>query len=175
METDDIYKDMASNPELYDFSNYPPEHPLFSKVNEKKIGLMKDETAGVPICEFCGLRAKLYSICIGCNGELKRAKGVKKTTIKKKLRHQDYGTVLESSGLLRAKMTMFRNNKHKLSTVVVNKVALSAYDDKRYLLDDGVTSLAYGHKRIPNGAQEETPSVEEVVIDDVGGEVAETF
>ena len=27
----------------------------------------------------------------------------------------------------------------------INKVSLSAYDDKRYILDDGITSYAYGH------------------------------
>ena len=30
----------------------------------------------------------------------------------------------------------------------MNKIGLSPYDDKRYLLDDGVTSLAYGHTNI---------------------------
>jgi len=28
------------------------------------------------------------------------------------------------------------------------KTSLSAYDDKRYILDDGITSLAYGHRDI---------------------------
>ena len=29
----------------------------------------------------------------------------------------------------------------------VTKLSLSPYDDKRYVLDDGVTTLAYGHYR----------------------------
>jgi len=30
----------------------------------------------------------------------------------------------------------------------INKSCLSAFDDKRYILDDGVHTLAYGHESI---------------------------
>ena len=29
----------------------------------------------------------------------------------------------------------------------MNKVSLSAYDDKRYILEDGISSYAHGHYR----------------------------
>ena len=29
------------------------------------------------------------------------------------------------------------------------KKSLSAFDDKRYILDDGINTLPYGHKDIP--------------------------
>ena len=32
----------------------------------------------------------------------------------------------------------------------MNKVSLSAYDDKRYILDNGISSYAYGHYQIAN-------------------------
>ena len=35
-------------------------------------------------------------------------------------------------------------------TRTINKTSLSAYDDKRYLLDDGIISYAYGHYCIKN-------------------------
>ena len=41
-----------------------------------------------------------------------------------------------------------RSRAHKLETVKCCKVALSPYDDKRYVLDDGMATLAYGHVRI---------------------------
>ena len=28
------------------------------------------------------------------------------------------------------------------------KICLSAYDDKRYILDDGITTLAHGHCKL---------------------------
>ena len=142
--TDDIYKDMTKDGHLYDFSDYPKVSGMFSEVNKKVLGKMKDETAGVPIQEFVGLRAKVYSILY--NGEeMKRAKGIKKYVVKKYLRHQNYKDILNQSTLMHSEMNMFRSQGHKIATINVNKISLSAYDDKRYILDDGITSLAYGH------------------------------
>jgi hypothetical protein len=60
---------------LYDTSNYSEEHPIYSVVNKKVLGKMKDETEGRPIEEFVGLRAKLYSYKVA-GVEEKKAKGV---------------------------------------------------------------------------------------------------
>ena len=49
IKTEDIYKDMAENFELYDTSDYPKENPLYSDANKKVWGKMKDECAGTPI------------------------------------------------------------------------------------------------------------------------------
>ena len=40
------------------------------------------------------------------------------------------------------------STKHNISLVSQNKISLSCYDDKRYILDDGITTLAYGHYKI---------------------------
>ena len=45
-----------------DFSNYPPQHPFFSKENEYVVLKFKDEFAIVPLQEFCALKPKLYSV-----------------------------------------------------------------------------------------------------------------
>ena len=37
---------------------------------------------------------------------------------------------------------------HRIGTYDVFKVSLFCFDDKRYILDDGVNSLAYFHKDI---------------------------
>ena len=49
IETDDVNKDMEANKHLYDTSDYPKEHPLYSNTNKKVLGKMKDECAGTPI------------------------------------------------------------------------------------------------------------------------------
>ena len=49
VQTEDVFGDMASHAELYDTSDYPPEHPLHSIANKKVLGKMKDECAGRPI------------------------------------------------------------------------------------------------------------------------------
>ena len=36
--------------------------------------------------------------------------------------------------------------KHKIGTYEIDKISLSCFDDKRFVLDDGVHTLAYFHK-----------------------------
>ena len=40
---------------------------------------------------------------------------------------------------------MFRNNKHEIHTVEVNKVTLNRDDDKQIVRKDGISTLACGH------------------------------
>ena len=56
IETEDVYKDMAAEKHLYDTRNYPKEHPLYTEVNKKVLGKMKDECAGTPIEDVVCLR-----------------------------------------------------------------------------------------------------------------------
>ena len=43
-------------------------------------------------------------------------------------------------------MKRIQAKKHKIGTYEINKISLSRFDDKRYVLDDGVHTLAYFHK-----------------------------
>ena len=46
------------------------------------------------------------------------------------------------------KMKRIPSKKHRIGTYDVNKLSLSCFDDKRFILDDGVHTLAYFHKDI---------------------------
>jgi len=61
---DDIYEDMKPvADEMFDCSDYPTRHPLYSETNKKRVGCWKDENSSdSPISEYVGIRAKLYSI-----------------------------------------------------------------------------------------------------------------
>ena len=63
IQTKDFYDDIRNDvPTMYDTSAYPADHPAgLPRVNEKVIGLMKDEAGGRQIEEFVGLRSKLYA------------------------------------------------------------------------------------------------------------------
>ena len=43
------------------------------------------------------------------------------------------------------KQNLFRTEKHNINTVEQNKKALNAYDDRRFILEDSVDTLAWGH------------------------------
>src|SRR5271163_4088743 len=80
--------------------------------------------------------------------EIKTAKGIVKCVINKELKHDMYRDILESSGRMYSNMKVIRSQKHQIYTMEMSKVSLSAYDDKRYILEDGIHTLAYGHHKI---------------------------
>ena len=63
----------------------------------------------------------------------------------KDLKHQNYVEVLQQAAQERIQMKTIRSDHHEIYSCVVNKVGLSAYDDKRYILNDGMNTLAIGH------------------------------
>ena len=73
------------------------------------------------------------------SGELNRqAKGVSRNV---DLRHEKYKTSLVQTELSRAINVRIRSEKHRLETVHSNKIILNQFDDKRYILDDGISTL----------------------------------
>ena len=54
--------------------------------------------------------------------------------------------VLLNKKIIRHKMKRIQSRKHKLGTHEVDKISLSCFDDKRYVLDDGIHTLSYFHK-----------------------------
>ena len=61
-----------------------------------------------------------------------------------------YIQTLQNKTVTNAEFLAFQSKHHALHTVRVNKVCLSAFDDKRYILEDGITTLAYGHYKLCN-------------------------
>ena len=77
---------------------------------------------------------------------LKTKKGeMKKTKVKKNISHQEYVDCLFEERKFMHAMQTLRSFKHQLYTIKHNKVSLSLYNHKRYLMDDRVCSLSYGH------------------------------
>lgn len=118
IEDEDVYEMIKSNPNEFD---------------EKSPGKMSDENSGQIMTEFVGLRAKMYSyrtkkskskIC-----ESKRAKGVKKHLINKKLTFNDF-------------LKCVQENTTVCGT---QPLITSKFHDKRYIANDKVATLAWGH------------------------------
>ena len=153
IETEDFYKDISGDvKDRFDTSDYPENHPsgIPTGINKKVLGMFKDEAAGKRIKEFVGLRAKLYSFIMEDGKENKRCKGVKKQVVESSITHEDYKTCLRTGKEQLRKQNILRSYEHEVFTEEVNKIALSALDDKRYILGDGIHTLAWGHHKIKN-------------------------
>ena len=117
-------------------------------MNKKVIGRMKNEVAGTMIKEFCGLRRKSYAYRTTDDKVTKKSKGVKRKIVKEELSYQDYKDIV-----LNPKKRIFKdfNNiesiKHQVTTTKKRKLALSAFDDKCFILDDGINTRSHGHFR----------------------------
>ena len=156
VDTNDLYKDMLKHADLYDTSNYAPGHPLYSDQNKKVIGKFKDELGGKVMTEFIGIRPKMYSYVGEDSG--KRAKGVKKSVLKKTLTHEDYKKCLLDKKVFSRDMPGLRSYKHTIHGETIHKVALAPLDTKRYILEDGISTLAFGHVDIPTEPHPPAPT-----------------
>ena len=143
--TNDILKELE---EFVDFSNYPPNHPLYSTKNKARLGCFKDECAGEEVSEIILLKPKMYSIQIrDSSKEIKRAKGITKSCIKN-IRHETYKSVYHSAKETYVNMTILKSSEHTVHTVTFRKRALSCFDDKRCWLSCNA-SLPHGHFHSP--------------------------
>ena len=154
IQTEDFYKDISGDvKDRFDTSEYPKGHPsgIPTGINKKVLGMFKDEAEGKVIKEFVGLRAKLYSFKTEEGEENKKCKGIKKAVVAKSIRHENYKTCLQNGKEQLRRQTIIRSYEHDLYLEEVNKIALSAADDKRYLLKDSFDTLAWGHYKIRDG------------------------
>ena len=78
----------SSDGEKFSFSKYSTKSKYYDNLNKLIIGKMEDQTEGVEIEEFVGLRPKIYSFLVD-NSEHKKAKGLNKNVVVTKS-HNEY-------------------------------------------------------------------------------------
>ena len=66
----------------------------------------------------------------------------------KKIIHQEFVDIFFNKKMMRHNMKRIQIKLHKIGTYDVCKISLSCFDDKIYILDNGVNSLTYFHKDI---------------------------
>ena len=169
--TADGYKDLYDLREYMDLSGYSTTSILapFRDVTNKKVpGKFSDEKTNEIIREVIALKPKMYSIltkvleckkinhpdhphhvCDDCcfKGHSVTAKGIKRSA-QRVITHDAYKTTLETAGTTMTTAKAIRTIKHNIFTQIVTKRGLSAYDDKKYILEDGVRTLSYGHYKL---------------------------
>ena len=148
IKSENVYEEFLKQKDLFDFSNYSKDSKLFDDTNKKAIGKMKDEFGGVIIDEFTGLKSKMYSMKKIDGKEHNTAKGVNIAT-----EFDEFKDVLFNKKIIRHKMKRIQAKKHKLVTYEIDKISLSCFDDKRYVSDDRIHTLAYFHKDSNNSKE----------------------
>jgi hypothetical protein len=113
------------------------------------LGKFKDELSGKIMNVSIGLRSKLYAYkMFEDEEERKNAKGVKKNVIQKEICFEVFRKCLLTKEPIYRKQNLFRTENHDIYTVEQIKKALSAYDDKRFVLENGINTLAWGQYKI---------------------------
>ena len=151
-ETDDIYKDMYEDGHLYDFRDYPKDHPHYDVVNKKVYGIFKDDLNSKIIAEFVADKPKMYSYeyidnkldmlnnCESDEYELIKSKMcsneyIDNYTILNKnkhkgikisvdLKHNEYKRALYKEELIYKNFYNLQLNKQKIYLDKINKIAL---------------------------------------------------
>ena len=124
---------------MFDFSNYSEDWKFFDPTNKKVIGKIKDGSEGK--YESVGLKSKMHSMKTINGNESNTAKGVNIAT-----GFNEFKTTLFNKKILKHKMRRTQSKKHKLWTYQINKISLSCFDDKRFVLGDGIHTPDYFHE-----------------------------
>ena len=133
----DVHEECFKDKKLFYFSRYPKDSKYYDSANKNVLGKMDDKFNGVKIVELVGLKSKMYSLISADDREVNKTKG-----INIKLRHEVYLDVLFNKKVVRHKMKRIPSKLHEIGTYDVFKISLSCFDDKGYVLADGITTLA---------------------------------
>ena len=71
-------------------------------------------------------------------------------TIATKIESNEFKNTLFNKKRIKRKVRIIESRKHKLGTYETDKMSLSCFDDKRFVLDGGFHTLAYFHKDLKN-------------------------
>ena len=135
--TYDVYEDMKTIELLFDFLDYPEDYFLYSDRNKKVIGIAKDELNRKVIKEIITLKLKLYFIDIFEDKTIK--KGATKATIKYQVNFDNARNCLENEEIQLHNNCNIRAQNFEINTVGQNKISLSPFDNKRYLVNNKET------------------------------------
>ena len=89
----------------------------------------------------------MYSLIMVDHEEIKKVKRISKNIVESR-RHKKYVGVLFDKELMRHSMKRIQSKLHRIRIYDVCKISLSCFDNKRYDLEDCVSTLIYFHRDI---------------------------
>ena len=144
---------ILSHADYFDTSDYQKNHRCYNSNNRKVIGKMKDELQSEKMKMFIGLGSKMYAY-ITEKELVKRLKGTTRSVLEKTISFDNYYNCLMYHVDCFREQHVIRARNHDLGTETVLKKALTWFDDKRFLIPNSVETLAHGHYRIAEYADQ---------------------
>ncbi|KMQ82825.1 hypothetical protein RF55_21740 [Lasius niger] len=145
IECNDVYENMKRDIARFDTNDYVDNANGIPLVNKKIPGLMKDENNGTIMTEFVVLRAKMYALRVDGKKDTEKVKGVKSNVVARTITFDDYTQCLHDEIEMTRQQSCIRSKLHKVYTIRETKIALSPYDDKRYIVPDSTDTLPWGY------------------------------
>jgi len=154
IEDANMYNKIWQHRDEFDLSDYPKDF-FHDATNKAIIGKFKDEAKGKTAEAFVGLRAKMYCWKLSkqlsdntyASEEKARAKGIQRAAMRD-VRFEDYERQLRTPQEHKVTNRRIGSHLHRIYTYEFDKKGLCSFDDKRYILEDGISTLAYGHYRV---------------------------
>ena len=149
---------MVDDCDLFDFSDYPEDHWVVKNLpedqwiinedgkrvlkNTKVIGKWKDENGGDRAIGYAGVRAKCYSVvCENSRKNMIKAKGLKKSLIKKELSHKIFeDCVLEGKEDQPRTAQFLQSYRHRMYRIKQTKRSVNPLDTKLWIARDMETT-----------------------------------
>ena len=178
IETKDVYVDMVGDHmKWFDFSEYPYNAEVFKRLNlseeeiltmmdlnQKRLGMMKDEHKSLPINRVIALRSKSYALEVEGKvaennivnreyDEKYKNKSVSKKIMQRYCTLDDFERYLLAVGetntkdrKLTIRQNLIKSRKCKLYNTNQQKVALAGFDLKRMICSDNIHTKALGYR-----------------------------
>ena len=125
VETDNLHADMSQNLDLFDTSNFEQGHPCTRcKTTEYwENSKVRRDRKHRQILWDCGRKCSLNVPNQKKQSKI-RAKGIKRSYVKKHVRHQQFLDVLKTQKSIQSHSRTFRSKNHTLQTVEISKTCL---------------------------------------------------
>lgn len=145
----------------FDFSNLENDHILYNDERVGEIGILKCETEGRVIKQFLAVCGKCYTVIYFDNGpNTCKCKGIP-SSVSKHFSVHDYLQGLLSPNIEITGVKISQKAKYRYIgvnpflretfTYEIKKLVLNSLDTKRFLINDGIQTIALGHYKTMPG------------------------
>ncbi|CAG8685912.1 15687_t:CDS:2, partial [Rhizophagus irregularis] len=155
MELEHVYRvlefDQSPWLEPYIMGNTLRRHGTRELKNKKVIGKWKDENAGTRITRYAGNRSKSYVVeTENASKNIQKSKGLKKSLVNKELTIDIYERCILEGVEDKPRTAYFLQCERFVPYIIRRtKKSINPLDSKRWILNDRITTWAYGDCRIP--------------------------